>query len=282
MSDMTTSPVKDGAAPPQTRDEIEEVFGDRVPLPSPASAREEWARYTAFLKRPQLVALDREGSGARAVLRMLGLDLAIMLVLIGGISVAAAAGFELPDNVNNSLKPGLGAIALVVIAAPLLEELAFRSWLRGHPAVIAVVAILAVGLGALPAIGFAMGEGPAQSAATLAGLALALIGAPLAAWRLIDRPAPALFRRLFPLFFWLSTLGFALIHLGNYTEGSLAILLPLVLPQFALGSMLGYLRVHYGLAHAIALHAIHNAILFSLAMAGGLGGEAEGLWNASL
>ena len=273
---MTTSPVPS----PETRSEIEEVFGDRLPAPSPASAREEWRRYAAFLKRPSLVPLDRASNGVSAVLRMLGLDLMIMLVLIGGISAAAAAGFELPNNVNNSLEPGLMAIALVVIAAPLMEEIAFRSWLRGHPAVISVVIILVVGFGAFPAIGFAMQGGTAGQIFTLAGPLLAIVGAPMAAYFLLNREVPALFRRAFPVFFWLSTLGFALIHLGNYTEGSLAILLPLVLPQFALGTMLGYLRVHHGLAHAIALHAAHNAILFSLAIAGGLGGETEAFWSA--
>ena len=273
MSDMTTSPVTDGAATPRTSHEIDKVFGDRAPLPSPASAREEWRRYAAFLKRPSLVAPDREGGGARAVGRMLALDLALMMVLIGAISAAAAAGFKLPENVNNSLKPGLAAIALVVFAAPLLEEIAFRSWLRGHRAIIDALVIVVLGASVMGLGETPVGEALPQWVPVLGGLALILIGAPLAAYRQRFQPASDFFRRTFALWFWLSTLGFALVHLGNYTEGSLAILLPLVLPQFALGTMLGYLRVHYGLAHAIALHAAHNAILFSLAMAGGLGGE---------
>lgn len=261
---------------PELGHEIEEVFGDRVPAASPATARAEWSRYLNFLRRPSLVRMDEDGNGARAVGRMLALDLAVMLALIGGLSLAALGGFELPNNVNNSLEPGLGAIALVVLAAPLLEELAFRSWLRGHPAVIAVVGIVIVGFGAFPALALAMEEGLARQVALIGGPGLAILAMPFAAYFLRNRPAPALFRRLFPVLFWFSAIGFALIHLGNYTEGSLAILLPLVLPQFALGTMLGYLRVHYGLAHAIALHAAHNAILFSLAMAGGLGGETPG------
>mgnify|MGYP001800079354 FL=1 len=283
MADSVTDHVNNsaaaGAAPPRTSDEIERVFGDQEPVPSPASARAEWSRYLAFLKQPRLVALDSEGQSWRAVFRMLGLDLAIMLVFIGTISAAAAMGFELPENVNNSLEPGLTAIALVVIAAPLLEELAFRSWLRGHPAIIAGVAMVVVGLGAIPAIGMTLFEGLAGQIMAIVGLGLALIGAPLAAWRLLNRETPDLFQRRFPFWFWLSTLAFALIHLGNYSDlswSTLAILLPLILPQFALGTMLGYLRVHYGLAQAIALHAAHNAILFGLAMAGGLGGEAPG------
>ncbi len=271
---MTTSPVPS----PQTDREIDEVFGEAAPLAPPQDAREEWRRYGAFLKRPRLVPLDRGDNGARAVLRMLGLDLMVMLVLIGAIGAASAAGFEIPENVNNTLEPGIMAIALVVIAAPLGEEILFRSWLRGQPAVIAVVLILALGFGAGPAIGYAMAEGVAKTAVTIAGPLIAIVAAPLAVYVLLRRPAPALFHRFFPALFWISTLAFALIHLGNYTDlswATLAILLPLVLPQFALGTMLGYLRVHYGLVHAIALHAAHNAILFGLAMAGGLGGETQ-------
>lgn len=75
----------------------------------------------------------------------------------------------------------------------------------------------------------------------------------------------AWFERLFPGFFWLATLSFALVHLANFDEGSLAILLPLVLPQFILGTMLGYVRVRIGLWAAILLHAAHNATAVSLA-----------------
>jgi membrane protease YdiL (CAAX protease family) len=164
-----------------------------------------------------------------------------------------------------------------VLLAPLGEELVFRSWLSGRPAIIAFVLLALLGLGALLPASMLVEDAPARLALSGLGLAIGLIGAPLAAWLLLRRRVPPLFVRVFPLLFWASTLGFALVHLGNYAEGSLAILLPLVLPQFALGTMLGYLRVHHGLVPAIALHASHNAILFGLAILGGLGGEAEGL-----
>ena len=69
------------------------------------------------------------------------------------------------------------------------------------------------------------------------------------------------FTRAFPLFFWLSTASFALVHLLNYSEGSLATLLPLVLPQFIAGSIFGYARVTYGLWASMLLHVLHNGAL---------------------
>ncbi len=242
-------------------------------LAHPATARAEYNRFLAFAKRPVLPVHDPDADGAvRATFRMLWLDLAVMATLIAALGAAAAMGFELPDNVNNTLEPGWQTIVLIVVLAPVLEEIAFRSWLTGRPAIIAVVAVLVIGLAAVPAIiSFGLeGSQPTMGAsiAMMASFALAIVGAPLVGLALLKRPTPNLFRRTFPLFFWASTLAFALVHLLNYTEGSLAVLLPLVLPQFVLGAMLGYLRVHHGLVPAIALHAFHNGILFSLAMLG--------------
>ncbi len=242
-------------------------------LANPATARDEYARFISFVARPALPRREPDAHGAvRATFRMLWLDLAVMAVLIAALGAATAMGFELPENVNSALEPGFRSVVLIVLLAPVLEEVAFRSWLTGRPAIIAVVAILVIGLGLGPAaimagIGDAEPTGGA-SIAMFASFGLAIVGAPLAGLALLNRPTSEVFRRIFPLFFWASTVGFALVHLLNYTEGSLAILLPLVLPQFVLGAMLAYLRVHHGLLPAIGLHAFHNAILFTFAMVG--------------
>ncbi|MDJ0979402.1 MAG: CPBP family glutamic-type intramembrane protease [Erythrobacter sp.] len=263
---MTTSPL--------TEPEIERAFGDLAPPPAPASAREEWRRYAGFLKRPRLPSAGTETGSYPAIGRLLALDLALMMLFFATLSAAQAFGFTLPDNVNNALTPDLATLALIVLAAPIGEELIFRSWLRGHPGVMAATACVVLGF-ALLTIGALYPEGSSIALALgLAGALAALIGAPLGAFLLLKRPVPAFFANHFPVFFWLSTAAFALIHLANYTEGSLPILLLLVLPQFLLGTMLGYLRVHYSLVAAIVLHAVHNAVLFGLAVLGGLGETA--------
>ncbi|MEM6858909.1 MAG: CPBP family glutamic-type intramembrane protease [Pseudomonadota bacterium] len=258
---MTTSPL--------TPTEIERTFGDLAPVPPPATMLGEWGRFGGFLKRPYLPdARGRELGKLRAVGRMLALDMIVMVVLLTLIGAASAFGFELPDNVNNELGLTFGAIVLVVVIAPVLEELIFRSWLTGRPAVMAAVAVSVIGFGAVP-YGFSQMD-PEQSIPLLlaVGPLVAMVAAPLSAYLLLSRPMPRWFIAGFPVFYWLSCAGFALVHLANYTEGSLVFLLPLVLPQLALGTMLGYLRVHYGLAPAIALHASHNALLFWLAILG--------------
>ena len=74
------------------------------------------------------------------------------------------------------------------------------------------------------------------------------------------------FAAAFPVVFWLVTLAFALVHLANYTDGTLLILLPLVIPQFIAGALFGYARVHYGLWAAMLLHAMHNGTAVALVL----------------
>ncbi|MBV7258314.1 CPBP family intramembrane glutamic endopeptidase [Erythrobacter crassostreae] len=259
MSDMTTTP--------DTPAEIDAVFGDGIAasFPQPSSAREEWRAFGTFLKNPTLPDhKKRMGSGARAILRMLGLDLIFLLIFIAALMTLVAIGIKLPENLNSSLEMSIGTVVLVVIAAPLIEELIFRSWLSGRPRYLIVLPILFVA-GTVAAV---MGVSKTGEEAEL-GVGLSLLGGALFAaiatavvWK---RPTPQWFKTIFPGAFWLSSIAFALVHFANYTEGSILVLLPLVLPQFVLGSIAAYLRVHYGLWTAVALHAVHNGIAIGVA-----------------
>lgn len=235
------------------------------------SAREEWHRYAAFLKRPRLPTRAQPPSGAsfRAVLRMLGLDLAAMAVLITLATVVVAAGIELPATALENMDISWLIVALVVIAAPLVEEVAFRGWLSGRPGHVFALLALVAALGslvAMVALNQATGVGVLLMAVALPVFFLGL--AAVVFWRWRSRPVMGWFARVFPLFFWLSTAGFACVHLLNYDEGSLYVLLPLVLPQFVTGSILGYLRVNYGLWAAMLLHALHNGAGMAMVLGG--------------
>lgn len=235
------------------------------------SAREEWRRFAAFLRRPALPARARPPSGAslRAVLRMLGLDLAVMAVLITLATIVVAVGIELPATALENMDISWLVVALVVIAAPLLEEIAFRGWLSGRPAHVFGLLAIVTALGSLVtmvALSEATGVGVLFPAMALVVFFLGLAAVIFWQWRC--RPATGWFARIFPLFYWLSTAGFACVHLLNFDEGSLYVLLPLVLPQFVTGSILCYLRVHYGLWAAMLLHALHNGTAMVLVLAG--------------
>ena len=225
------------------------------------SAPEQWRHYANFLRRPQL---PDQIAGFRpafsAILRMLALDLAIMVVLLSAVLLVVLLGVELPDNALNELEMTPVVIASIVIIAPLLEEIGFRSWLSGRPRYLVFIPIMLIAAGAAAAIGVSnTGEEAAHGTAIALGSGLVLgIIAALILWK---RPPMRWFRAIFPFAFWISAAAFALIHIFNYQEGDWYALLPLVLPQFVLGSICAYLRVHHGLWSAMLMHALHNGII---------------------
>jgi hypothetical protein len=224
------------------------------------TTRGQWEMLFAFLKRPALP--DRfagTGASARITLRLYLLDL---LVIFGfGVVVlsAEAAGIVLPENLNASFELDAGTIVLFVAAAPVLEEIAFRSWLSGRPATLAALGVLLAGAGGLAVSGTDSLAGPLVALASVLLAIAALIV-------LRGRPPLRIFKRHFALFFWASSIGFALVHLVNYEEGAIAIKLPLLIPQFVVGTMAGYVRVQCGLAWSMALHAAHNGFAVGMAL----------------
>ena len=205
------------------------------------------------------------GRQAIATVRMLVLDLLAMGVLLAIAGIVMAIGVELPQTALAEIEISAVIVFAVVVAAPVIEELAFRSWLSGRPRYLVGFPIALIAFVAAAMLGVNTTGEEAQAAlgaVMLGGIVVYLIAAVLL-WK---REAPAWFSALFIAMFWLSTLAFAAIHLLNFSESNLFALLPLVLPQFVLGTMLGYLRVNYGLWTAIALHMMHNGLIISLVL----------------
>lgn len=99
-------------------------------------------------------------------------------------------------------------------------------------------------------------------------LLLVLLGAVIVApvlEELIFRAPLSLFKqkRTFPLIFYAFTLTFGFYHITNFEMRQTTILLApvLVAPQLVVGTILGYIRIRFGLVWAIALHACYNLIL---------------------
>lgn len=239
------------------RGEITSPREDRALAPT---MRGQWAVLFAFLRKPRLPdAHAPAGMSMRIVGRLFLLDLLAIGAFALLVLSAAALGFEPPENLNSQLELNAGTIALVVVVAPVLEEIAFRSWLSGRPGTI--FALLWIGAGLAGLAVFGPGAGPAGPIVALVGLVLAIMM--LIALR--GRPPLPVVRRHFAWLFWASAIAFALVHLANYTEGALAILLPLLVPQFVLGTLAGYVRVNCGLAWSMALHAAHNGFAVGIA-----------------
>ena len=244
---MSGQPTRGGLPPVSTN--------RGIPLP------QAWRRWAAFVRHPVLP--DRAdlspGAGLKAVAPLFVLDMLLMAVLIGTVSVAINIGFDMPDHMLGGLKLEPLLIALIVIGAPIGEEILFRGWLSGRPGHVGAIAALLVGAGVAMAAGGTAIAGIALGAGVIAALILL--------FRFRGRAAMGWFQRRFVWFYWLSAVLFAAVHLSNFGAVGPAIL-PLVLPQFALAMILGYLRVNHGLWSAMLTHILHNAVFIGLVLAG--------------
>lgn len=191
-----------------------------------------------------------------------------LLLVVQLAWVFASAGIKAQEGVAFRGFDGRGwalALSLIVIA-PILEELIFRSWLKAS----IFLPALALWFGVkqlMPSLSLLT----SVQCAAYAFLAIVLVvrrdrlragmaeaDAALVRWR------PATVR--------VSTTVFALLHAGNWDlpAGSLWLLPVLVVPQFASGVMLAYARLRSGLGTAIALHVAINACVVLVAGAGAL------------
>lgn len=232
------------------------------PLPT---ARSVLRGFADFLRRPALLAptglraADARRSWAWLTALLVGGLLVVLLPLLGAWQKA----FALPAPDAFQAVPKSMLIPLVVLIAPVLEELLFRGWQSGRARALWL-------LGCALAVAVVAVLGTALNPLVTAGVVLAaLIAAPAGWWLLRRRTAPLdWFVRAFPAIFYLVAGGFALAHLSNYPRVSL-LAVPLVLPQLWAALVLGYMRQRLGLIPAILAHALANACSLALALLSG-------------
>lgn len=184
-------------------------------------------------------------------LHLLGMVL-LMPLLAGWQKLTGIAG---PDAFDKFPREWL--LPVVVLAAPVIEEMLFRGWLSGRPrALWLVLCALAAGI----PLAMTGGNSPLAAIALIA----ALIAAPLGWFALRKRPAPDWFQRGFGVIFFGAALLFGAAHLVNFSQASL-LALPLVAPQLWAGMTLGYLRTRHGLWAGILAHATSNGLALLVA-----------------
>jgi len=224
-----------------------------------------WREWGAFLRRPTL-ALPRERFGLNAIGALCWLLLLDVLVdlplasLLGWLSKRAT--LETPQLTELTDKGPLFTLAMGALVAPLIEEVVFRSWLDGTRRHLTFWLMVLLVFGTFWKFG-------AQAEPRLAiGVAavLILVGAVLV-WR-AEPSVPGWFARLFPIFFYVQAVAFAVSHFSNYPLDRPLLLIPFVLPQLVAGLIFGFARVRYGFWANLALHASSNAIFLTLMLAG--------------
>lgn len=232
--------------------------------------REEFADFLAFVRRPRLAPRLRRGAYGYRRLEagrpryasqewlhgVTGPHLFNWLLLLWGVNLLVLGPLAASIATVSGAQRRLDVLYLswfqVVVWAPVIEEMVFRFGLR-RPA---------VGLWLLPVLIAALLMRPSLMAAASVMLACGAVAAVLA-WRRYRWPWRwlRLYRDGFPAVFHLATLAFACLHLFNFRLGNAGwLMLPLlVLPQWATGLVLGWMRVRFGIGASIALHACFNA-----------------------
>lgn len=204
-----------------------------------------------------------------AVGPLFALDILLMAVLLGVVGAAMSIGFEMPRNMIAEVKLTPAIVALFIIGAPIGEEILFRGWLSGRPGHVTGSLLAALAF-ALLAMGTRNTHSPGADLWSFGALGI-LAAAGLFVFLLRGRPAMGWFQRHFIWFYWASVLLFAVVHLNNFVAPS-PTMLPLVLPQFALATILGYLRVMHGLWSSVLLHMLHNSVFVALVLVGSSAG----------
>ncbi|WP_050821238.1 CPBP family glutamic-type intramembrane protease, partial [Bordetella pertussis] len=192
----------------------------------------------------------RPGVSASRLLAWAAVLWALNLFALGPIAVTVAGAGGAMHRLDPANIPWLTAI----LWAPLVEELLFRYGLRRPAQALWFCPMV------LPAILWgAQGWTLALVAVAvwLAWLSLRRGRASLAGW---DTSWRRYYSYRFGLVFHLVALTFAAVHLNNFSLSQTPVwLLPLlVLPQWATGLVLGWMRVRRGIGAAIALHALFN------------------------
>lgn len=189
-------------------------------------------------------------------------ELAIFLLLYIVLGFALNPLLELLANylqLKHVLEePDTTLILLGVLVVPPIEEVVFRLWLRVNRGALFAVAFLVLFVGVLLLPVSNLG------AVVLIALSVLILVATLMGY---DANIEQMVAHHFGFFFYGSTVLFALVHITNFTPLSTLTLLftpLLVLPQFVVGTMLGYIRVRYGIGYSILFHVVVNAVLFAI------------------
>lgn len=212
--------------------------------------------YLQFLRSPDLNAPPIVLSKAKiitSILRLYSVHLVVLLAVLVVISLVpnVQESNNLLDTVDGMPVWYLPLTAVVV--APVLEETIFRlplrpSWLNlALPVAIFVPAFS----GALPMPGLLI----------LLLIAIALLAIFSKKQSPKSRSLQTFYNRYSRFIFYGIALLFGIIHIGNYDAEVWSFLPILVFPQIVIGLILGFVRLRYGLAWGMLLHAFHNGVL---------------------
>ena len=228
------------------------------------------SNFMGFLRRPHLNDGRVAPLRVRAWIGWVGLILLADIVAgVIGRGGMWAFGVKIPPDkaIQHLLMHPALLPFVVLLIAPILEELVFRAmlstqrWMVFIGSGLFVITLARLTLAVLTRhlsnhlIYVHYLDGVAMLLPLLAGYGLI--------WWVAGGWIMALFRRYPAPIFWTSAVLFGLVHSFNFQAGFKPVLILLTLPQMSAGVFLGYLRVRHGLRWSIATHmAIDYPVVF--------------------
>ncbi|OKS85913.1 CPBP family glutamic-type intramembrane protease [Mucilaginibacter polytrichastri] len=160
-------------------------------------------------------------------------------------------------NIEKSL--GIYSLAIIALLAPIIEETVFRLWLTGRKGFIFLSIIAASWVIITKVKGISIYSG--VNGEFFHNLVSAIfLGAIF--FGVVNLTVLKKFRsNHFKLLYWGSSVAFGLIHIANFAPLKLSLLLIyplLILPQMAMGFLLGFIRVKNGFLYAVMIHCLIN------------------------
>jgi len=225
------------------------------------STRELLIDFLSFLRRPNTeksTETPRQGLGYTFRLWLC----LFVFIIFGGALLDSLIDIPMHDRFDEVMEQiGIwGFIGFAVLLGPLLEEVAFRLAMRFRlrNVIIGVIAFTAyMTQAAFPIEENISPQGPMYlyifSGLLLVSFLISCLKyhTTIAHW----------WTARFPLVFYIASVAFAMIHIFNFEEFPLRVILlaPLItLPQFILGLGMGYLRMRFGFWYGYFFHVLNN------------------------
>ncbi len=236
------------------------------------STRELLVDFLSFLKKPDTIRSTLDPKQSWVQVFRLWSYLFVFIVL--GSVVVGSLLLDLPKH--GGFKEAIEQYGLVgftvfaVVVGPFLEEVAFRLGMRFRlrNVLIGVVAFVSyVATATSPAVKRFGGEYGMVYLYAIAFLTTVSFVVLCLKYR---EKMEYYWTSNFSFIFYLFSVCFALIHIANFEEFPLRVivLVPIIiLPQLILGLGMGYLRMRFGFWQGYLFHALNNAIAVSLFIA---------------
>ncbi|MGG5507598.1 MULTISPECIES: CPBP family glutamic-type intramembrane protease [unclassified Myroides] len=231
------------------------------------STRELLIDFLSFLKKPQIQTTKNNKQSAFRLTFQLWLCL-FVFIIFGGAFLDSLVDIPMHGRFEEVMEQiGIwGFVAFAVIVGPFLEEIAFRLALRFRlrNAIVGMIAFVAYMTQVASQFTEKISDNVTLYLYVFSSLFMVIFlvlcfkyRSSVANWWSLN----------FPLIFYISSLSFALIHIFNFEEFPLRVILltPLIiLPQFILGLGMGYLRMRFGFWYGYFFHALNNGFAVSV------------------